>query len=116
MAVRGNMDQFPLDEMLPERDIVEAGGLRIGVTHGGGSPFDIEARVLAAFAGEPLDLIVFGHTHKAGIRRAGGLLLVNPGAAQVTPFGEAGSYLRIDPRREPVAEIVPLVPARAARA
>ncbi len=82
------MDPFPLDEMLREREIVEADGMRIGVMHGGGSPHDIEARVSLAFAEERLDLIVYGHTHRRAVSNVGGRLLVNPGSATAGRFGE----------------------------
>lgn len=110
------MDLFPLDGLLPEREIVEAGGLRIGLTHGGGSPFDIESRVLAGFRHERLDMIVFGHTHKAVVKRVDGLLLVNPGSAAPGDFASRGGYVRIEAAQDapPRVEIVPFPVACAA--
>lgn len=80
-AVHGNTDGFPLSEVLSNREAVELDGLRIGVIHGGGSPVDIESRVVQAFAGENLDVIVYGHTHVPVCRNTGGLTLLNPGSA-----------------------------------
>ncbi len=75
-AVRGNVDQFEL--MLPASVVVKAGGVEIFVTHGNelGSP--TPAKLAAKYRG---DVIVFGHTHRAMVRRIGATLIVNPGAA-----------------------------------
>ena len=53
---------------------LEAGGMRVGLLHG-------NDRVLfETLAGcGNLDLLVYGHTHKPEVRRAGSLLIVNPG-------------------------------------
>ena len=42
-AVHGNMDEWPLRGALPERAVVEAGGLRVGLVHDPG-PSNAAAR------------------------------------------------------------------------
>jgi putative phosphoesterase len=74
-AVRGNMDR---DESLPERLIIEAGGVRIGLIHGWGMPFGIEAKLLKQF--DNIDCLVYGHTHSAANHVKDGVLLFNPGS------------------------------------
>lgn len=74
-AVRGNMDQ---DAALPEKLIIEVGGAKIGLIHGWGMPFGLEAKLLKKF--ENIDCLVYGHTHSAANHLNGGVLLFNPGS------------------------------------
>jgi hypothetical protein len=78
VAVRGNNDAGPLGDLLPERQVFEAGGHRIGVAHGRGWPFGLPGRVVRRF--EDVDCVVFGHSHRPFNERRGGVLLFNPGA------------------------------------
>lgn len=77
-VVRGNMD--PSVHGIPTRKIVEAGGFRIGLIHGWGSPDKIEDRILREFQGEPLDCLVYGHSHQPVCHRRDGILFFNPGS------------------------------------
>ena len=62
-GVAGNCDPPELRRRLGERRIVRLGGYRIGLVHGEGRKGTTLERAIAAFAGEPLHLLVFGHTH-----------------------------------------------------
>jgi len=75
-AVYGNVD--PIDGVLPDEIVVEAGGLSIHVSHGHevGSP--TPAKMLARYSA---DILVFGHTHRALVEREGKRVVINPGAA-----------------------------------
>jgi len=75
-AVYGNVD--PLDGVLPDEIVTDAGGLSIHVSHGHelGSP--TPARLLSRYSG---DILVYGHTHRALVEPDGKRLVVNPGAA-----------------------------------
>src|SRR4030067_983433 len=86
IAVCGNMDPPDIRKAFPHKRIIELGGFRIGLIHGGGAPFGIESRIReefdevayaansaeagsAAKAGPELqrpsvDVIVYGHNHK----------------------------------------------------
>ncbi len=77
-AVRGNMDHRDAVRALPETRVIEAGGFRIGLTHGHGPPGGMIRRVRAAFS--DVDCIVFGHTHQALIEESEGILYFNPGS------------------------------------
>jgi putative phosphoesterase len=103
-AVYGNVD--PLDGVLPDEIVTEAGGLSIHVSHGHevGSP--TPAKLLSRYAA---DILVFGHTHHALIERSGKRLVVNPGAAGPRRFDVKPSVaiLRISNGRAEVS-IVPL--------
>ncbi len=79
-AVRGNMDSIELKRSLPERDVFEASGKKIGLIHGSGAPWGIAERMRKQFSG--VDIIVFGHSHEPCNRYIRGVLLVNPGQAK----------------------------------
>jgi hypothetical protein len=80
-AVRGNMDSSELRNLLPEKEIIEVGSKRIGVTHGWGAPLRMEHKVKSVFTGEKLDAIIFGHSHFSQNKVIDGILFFNPGKA-----------------------------------
>ena len=87
-GVYGNMDPYAIKDVLPEKKIVDIGGFRFGLIHGWGSPRGLEQRVLAQFSA--VDVIVFGHSHKATNEVVQGVLLFNPGTA--TGFSSSGVH------------------------
>ena len=78
-AVRGNMDHALID--VPISRVVELEQKRIGLIHGWGEHDDLERRVLAAFADQELDALVYGHSHQPVCHRVASLLVMNPGSA-----------------------------------
>ncbi|MCX8118728.1 MAG: metallophosphatase family protein [Desulfobacterota bacterium] len=78
VAVCGNMDPFPIQQAFPQKRVVEIGGFRIGLIHGGGAPFGIEKRIRKEF--ESVEAIVYGHTHTPANHNDGGVLFFNPGS------------------------------------
>jgi putative phosphoesterase len=81
-GVYGNMDADEIKRELPDKDIFEIGGVRIGITHPseGGSPLGLRRRVKSKL-GEDLDLIIYGHSHKSANEREGNTICFNPGSA-----------------------------------
>ncbi len=79
-AVAGNMDPGSVKIHLEDKLIVEAGDFKIGVTHGYGSPSNIEKRVRTIFENDTVDCIVFGHSHSPFNQRMDGVLMFNPGS------------------------------------
>jgi uncharacterized protein len=81
-AVYGNTDA-PGDPSLVAALGLTLDGVRIHVSHGHelGSP--TPERLLATY---PADVIVYGHTHRQLVTRAGERLVVNPGAAGARRF------------------------------
>jgi uncharacterized protein len=77
-AVRGNMDDFDLYNLLPEKRIENIMGKNIGIIHGKGPPSGIENLVLREF--QNVDLIIFGHSHIPLEAKKEGTLLFNPGS------------------------------------
>jgi putative phosphoesterase len=76
-AVFGNTDA-PGRPRLVQAIVRTVGRVRIHVSHGHELGTPTPARLLAAY---PADVLVFGHTHRPLVSRAGGRLVVNPGAA-----------------------------------
>lgn len=77
-AVRGNMDDFGLRDILPEKRVEEIGGKRIGIIHGRGSPYGLEHLVFKEF--QDVDIIIFGHSHIPLHKKKGDVEMFNPGA------------------------------------
>lgn len=76
LAVRGNLDP----PELPIQRIIMLAGKKIGLIHGWGAKYDLEERILQAFAGEEVDCIVYGHSHQPACHIVNGILLFNPGS------------------------------------
>ena len=77
-AVHGNMDDAALRQRLPSRLVVEAGGLRIGMTHDAGPRAGREERLTGRFPG--CAAVIYGHTHEPQVARAGAVWILNPGS------------------------------------
>jgi putative phosphoesterase len=77
-AVHGNMDDAALCERLPQAHVVDASGLRIGMTHDAGPRAGRDERLAARFPG--CAAVVYGHTHEPQVSRAGELWILNPGS------------------------------------
>ncbi len=109
-AVYGNMDEYAIVSTLPEREVFEVEGKRIGIIHGFGAPLGLEQRVKARFKDTPLDILIFGHSHQALIRKEeGGLLLLNPGSPTDTIFARKRTFILLTLEGERVdAELVTL--------
>lgn len=77
-AVHGNVDDPVLCERLPETLVVDAAGLRIGMTHDPGPRAGRESRLAARFPG--CAAVVYGHTHEPQVARVGETWILNPGS------------------------------------
>ena len=91
-AVYGNTD-VPGQPGLQPHLALKIEGLSIHVSHGhevGGSP--TAEKLLSRYTA---DIIVFGHTHKPLVERAGSRLVVNPGAAGPRRFSLQPSVARM---------------------
>jgi hypothetical protein len=79
VAVCGNMDFQDIRKTFPQKRIVEIEGFKIGLIHGGGSPFGIESRIRGEF--EEVDVIIYGHTHTPATHQVKNIYFFNPGSA-----------------------------------
>ncbi len=97
VAVAGNNDPPELVDRLGTARILEIDGVRVGLTHGhAGSGARTPDRALATFAGESVDVVVFGHSHVPGWERRDGVGLLNPGSPTDRRRMPAYSYAILD--------------------
>ena len=78
IAVCGNMDSRDIWKEFPEKRTVELKGFKIGLIHGGGSPFGIESRIRREF--DEVDAIIYGHTHTPVNHQVKNIYFFNPGS------------------------------------
>ncbi|MCS7201428.1 MAG: metallophosphoesterase [Dictyoglomus sp.] len=79
-GVQGNMDSLEVKKKFPVKRIIEVENIKIGLIHGGGSPFGIKERIKKEFLGEEVKAIVFGHTHHALMEWDEDIFFFNPGS------------------------------------
>ncbi|MFD1859098.1 metallophosphoesterase family protein [Aeromicrobium camelliae] len=97
IGVYGNNDGPELRARLPEVAVEQIEGLRCGVVHETGAAQGRERRMDEAYAGDRLDLLVFGHSHIPwDTVTPGGMRLLNPGSPT-------------DRRRQPVCTMMTAV-------
>ena len=89
-AVRGNMDMLDVKDSLPEKEVINVDGFKIGLIHGYGPA----ARVIDLVAKEfsRVDVIVFGHTHFAVNEKIKNTLFFNPGSPTDKIFATQNSF------------------------
>ena len=87
-GVYGNMDPVEVRENLPSKNVIELSTYRLGIIHGCGSSDDLEDRIWPEF--QNVDVIVYGHSHRAANHIRDGVLFFNPGTA--TGFGFSGVH------------------------
>jgi uncharacterized protein len=90
-AVYGNMDGSQVGR-LDRVEFVDADGTIICVIHILNSP-QAMVRELSK-SGKQVDVVVFGHTHRAQETRHNGILFVNPGSA-TQPRGDKGPSVAV---------------------
>lgn len=78
-GVSGNMDPVEVKAVLPDKRVIELGGYKFGLIHGWGSSKGLEERVRPEF--QDVDVIVYGHSHRAANHIRDGILFFNPGTA-----------------------------------
>lgn len=79
-AVAGNNDGADIRERFGRRKIVRIEDVRVGMVHGDGKKGTTRARAVAAFADDDVDVVLFGHSHRPGVRREGRTIVANPGS------------------------------------
>ena len=79
-AIAGNNDPPELHAALGRKRLLTLGGVRIGMVHGDAKGKTTLERALAAFEDEPLDLLLFGHSHQPYCALHGDRWVLNPGS------------------------------------
>jgi len=88
IAVCGNMDSWDIERAFPRKRVIEIGGFKIGLIHGGGAPFGMESRIRGEF--DEVHAIVYGHTHVPANHKVKEMLFFNPGSV-TRSFSGGGS-------------------------
>ncbi|QDR81712.1 metallophosphoesterase family protein [Sporomusa termitida] len=76
----GNADPEAIKLLLPEKQVLTLGSYQVGLYHGHGPGGTTPARAFRAFAGEQVDIIIFGHSHQPCIFTRSKILMLNPGS------------------------------------
>jgi uncharacterized protein len=79
-AVAGNNDPEEIWNRYGRQKIVTADGVRIGLVHGDVGRGNAHDNAIRAFAEQPVDVILYGHSHRPVIEKRGDLLVANPGS------------------------------------
>lgn len=108
MAVYGNMDSLDLVERLPRREIIKCRKFTIGVFHGKGNPAGIIEQLKSEFKDDKVDIIIFGHSHKAMNEKIGNIVFFNPGSPTDTIFSPFKSFGIIEINDKIEAQIIRL--------
>jgi putative phosphoesterase len=100
-AVAGNNDGADIRERFGRKKIITIEDVRIGLIHGDAGSHAAPRNAFEAFAGEAVDVICFGHSHRPLRERRGRLLMLNPGSPTDKRMNPRYSYaiMRIDAGR-----------------
>jgi putative phosphoesterase len=79
-AVAGNNDPEEIWQRYGRQKIVTAAGVRIGLVHGDVGRGNAHDNAIRAFAEQPVDVILYGHSHRPVVEKRGDLLVANPGS------------------------------------
>lgn len=105
-AVQGNTDRIAGLE-LPKHEVVDANGLKIGITHGEVYPRG-DSQQLAYIAKQMnVDILVSGHSHQPKIEQIEDVLLLNPGSPSVPRLADRTvMLLNVDDKKNVDIELV----------
>ena len=87
-GVYGNMDPHDVRERLPEKTVITVQQYRLGLIHGWGPAAGLEDRIRPLFS--DVDVIIYGHSHRAVNHLRNGILFFNPGTT--TGFSRSGTH------------------------
>ena len=79
-AVRGNMDDDELRKLLPQTELFEVMGKKIGLIHGWGSQWGLAEKIRSYFG--DVELIIYGNTHVPHNEKIGDVHFFNPETAK----------------------------------
>ncbi|MFO7987706.1 MAG: metallophosphoesterase family protein [Desulfatiglandaceae bacterium] len=105
-GVRGNMDPVEVKDRLPEKKVIHLAGHTLGIVHGWGQPEGLEDRILPMFRN--VDVLIYGHSHRAFNEMRAGILLFNPGTATGFSFSGQHSLGVLELGDTIQAEIIPI--------
>jgi putative phosphoesterase len=106
-AVAGNNDGDEIRSRYGRKKILTIDGVRIGLVHGDNGAHAAPRNAFEAFADENVDVICFGHSHRALRAEHAGRLMLNPGSPTDKRMNPRYSYatLHLDDGRILDAEV-----------
>ena len=106
-AVLGNLDAPDLRPVLKEKEVFTVEKFKIGLIHGFGQAETVFENVRKSFDGA-CDLVIFGHTHNAFLKKIQKTLYLNPGSPTDKIFTTTNSYGIIEIGKTIQAKIIKL--------
>jgi putative phosphoesterase len=96
-AVYGNIDDAFVRQAYKEHIFFLAEGVRVWITHIGGTPGHYVQRVKPVIYEDPPDIFMCGHSHIARVQNdtKGGFLYINPGSAGYQGFHKFMTVIRL---------------------
>ena len=91
-AVWGNMDPYEVRKKLPEKEVFEVSGHKIGLVHGHGAPINLLELMGSIFKNDDVEMIIFGHAHCAVNEEKEGVIYFNPGSPTDKIYCPYNSY------------------------
>lgn len=107
-GVYGNIDGQDIRTRLPEWNIFHCGGLKVCMTHIGGSPPRYSKGILSTLKAEKPDLFICGHSHILKVmpdKNLNKMLYMNPGAAGHHGFHRVRTLLRLEIDKEKISNL-----------
>jgi len=92
VAVSGNMDPDTVRRKFPEKQVISVGKFKIGIYHGYGSPAGLVDLLASVFKNDPVDIIIFGHSHAGLNQEKNGIFFFNPGSPTDKIYAGENSY------------------------
>ncbi len=87
IAVHGDTDSIELIRLLPERKVIEVGGVKIGIIHKGQLTSEHTDGLRYLAEEMDADVLIFGHFHHPIVEKTD-VLLLSPGSATVPGIAE----------------------------
>jgi len=107
-CVAGNMDSHAIKKKYPEKKILSLGDFKIGLVHGYGAPDNLIKYAKEAFQGEPLDCIIYGHSHIPSIEYIDSVMYLCPGSPTDKVFAPYNSFVMLEINEQIIPQIIRL--------
>ena len=104
-CVQGNMDRV-YGMNLPSRDLIQVGGVKMGLDHGEVYPRGDEQQLKYIGMEMEVDVLISGHTHWPFIKDVAKVILLNPGSPTVPRMSDPSIMLLEVQDKELEAKIV----------
>ncbi|GAB6189680.1 YfcE family phosphodiesterase [Marinitoga arctica] len=77
-GVFGNVDEYNIKYMLPEKKVIKLGNYNIGIIHGHQAGWGDPKKLINRF--QNIDILLYGHSHRKDDSIINGIRCINPGA------------------------------------